>query len=87
MRLPTRLRYNFSLRNSVGLYVVKSVISMLAILSKLSIIIFENGNNKRIKMIVAINGCMRCNLSSSRWLDRGLLISRVSDNKRLRSGA
>ena len=60
---------------------------MLAILSKLSIIVFEKGNNKRIRNIVDINGCMRCNLSSSRWLDRGLLISRVSDNKGLRSGA
>jgi hypothetical protein len=60
---------------------------MLPIFSKLSTIDFENGNSKRIRNIEDMKGCMRCILSSSRWLDRGLLMSRVSDNKGVRSGA
>ena len=54
-----RLKYNFSLRNSVGLYVVKLLISILPIVSKLLIIVFENGNSKKISNIVIMKGCMR----------------------------
>ena len=60
---------------------------ILVIFSKLVSICAVNGKSTSIRIIVLIKGNIRCVRNSSRCRDKGLLISLVSDNIGVRSGA
>ena len=85
--LPIRLRYNFRRINSAGLYVVIFCKFIFVISNKLASICAANGKRTSIRVIVLIKGKARCALNSSRCRDKGLLISLVSDNRGVSSGA
>ena len=84
---PIKLRYSLSLINSVGLKVAIFPISKGVRFTIIFIISFANGKSRRIRIIVILKGNFRCSRSSSRCPDKGLLISPVSDNTGVRSGA
>ena len=85
--LPIRLRYNFRRINSAGLYVVIFCKFIFAISNKFISICAVNGKRTSISVIVLIKGNARCVRNSSRCRDKGLLISLVSVNIGVRSGA
>ena len=83
----TKIRYYLSLINLVGVDVGMVSISKGAKFIRLFSISFANGKIRIIRIIVIPKGNFKCWRSSSRCPDKGLLISPVSDNTGVRSGA